>query len=92
MKVVYPNLVYGAIASSGVTYATVDDWQYYDIIRQAADPDCSQHLQRSIHVIDGILLHSPHLRRPLKALLGLAELEHDDDFASLLSVRIPNEI
>ncbi|KIJ27686.1 hypothetical protein M422DRAFT_71572 [Sphaerobolus stellatus SS14] len=35
MKVTYPNLVYGAIASSGVTHAAVNLWEYYDVIRNA---------------------------------------------------------
>ena len=57
-----------------------------DVIRRAADPGCSRRLQESITAIDHILLDVPRLRTPLKSLFGLADLEHDDDFADLLSV------
>ncbi|KAL5501476.1 MGSCP1 [Sanghuangporus vaninii] len=85
MRVLYPDLVFGAIASSGVTHAALELWEYMDVIRRAADPGCSRRLETSINVIDNILLNVPRLRRPLKALFGLAGLEHDDDFADVLS-------
>ncbi|KAI0670867.1 peptidase S28 [Trametes maxima] len=83
MKILYPELVFGAIASSGVTHASLENWEYMEIIRRAADPKCSHNLQTSIQIIDA-LLDIPITRKPLKALFGLAELEHDEDFASLL--------
>jgi len=102
MKILYPELVWGSIASSGmpisikctslincmpgVTHAAVENWQYMEIIRQAADPTCSSHLQNSINIIDGILL-TGLFKKQLKGLFGLADLEHDDDFASTISVR-----
>ena len=62
-----------------------------EIIRQAADFKCSQHLENSIQTIDAILLRgddpiSKALKRRLKGLFGLAGLEHDDDFAAMLEV------
>ncbi|KXN80843.1 putative serine protease EDA2 [Leucoagaricus sp. SymC.cos] len=84
MKILYPDLVYGAIASSGVTHAAVENWQYMEIIRKAADPKCSAHLENSVAVIDTILL-SGLFKKQLKGLFGLADLKHDDDFASLIS-------
>ncbi|KAI0365716.1 peptidase S28 [Pilatotrama ljubarskyi] len=83
MKVLYPDLVFGAIASSGVTHASIENWEYMEIIRRAADPRCSEHLQSSIEIIDA-LLDVPITRTPLKALFGLAQLRHDEDFVSLL--------
>ncbi|KAJ6611408.1 serine carboxypeptidase S28-domain-containing protein [Mycena sp. CBHHK59/15] len=83
MKILYPDLVYGAIASSGVTHASIVNWEYMEIIRTAADPKCSAHLENAIQTIDKILA-SGRLARPLKALFGLSELRHDDDFASVL--------
>ena len=53
-----------------------------EIIRNAAEPTCAQHLENSINTIDA-LLGTP-LRDPLKALFGLADLEHDEDFVSVL--------
>jgi len=58
-----------------------------DIIRKAADPECSKHIVNSIKTIDYILSNSAEfIKRRLKALFGLAELEHDADFASVLEV------
>ncbi|KAI0770214.1 peptidase S28 [Fomes fomentarius] len=83
MRVLYPELVFGAIASSGVTHAGLENWEYMEIIRRAADVKCSGNLQLSINIIDS-LLSNRITRTPLKALFGLAGLEHDEDFASLI--------
>ena len=56
-----------------------------DIIRRAADPQCSANLVDAVAFIDRVL-SAPPLRSALKALFGLRDLEHDDDFVSLLSV------
>ncbi|GBE84978.1 Probable extracellular serine [Sparassis crispa] len=83
MKILYPNLVYGAIASSGVTHASLENWEYMEIIRRAADPQCSLNLEQAIEAID-VILTVPLLKDALKSLFGLAGLEHDEDFVSLL--------
>lgn len=86
IRILYPDIVFGSIASSGVTHATLNNWEYQEIIRRAAEPACSKRLETAISAIDAILLDMPHLRKPLKGLFGLAELEHDEDFASLIEV------
>ncbi|KAF8827873.1 hypothetical protein HHX47_DHR4000693 [Lentinula edodes] len=83
MRVLYPDLVYGAIASSAVTHAAIINWEYMDIIRRYADPTCSLHLQKAIETIDTILDHRV-LSAPLKALFGVHGLKHDVDFVSLI--------
>ncbi|KAI0041435.1 peptidase S28 [Auriscalpium vulgare] len=83
MKILYPDIVFGAIASSAVTHAALINWEYMDVIRLAADPKCSANLVRSITVIDS-LLKVPRLRNPLKALFDLSGLENDQDFVSVL--------
>ncbi|OCH91247.1 peptidase S28 [Obba rivulosa] len=83
MKILYPNLVFGAIASSAVTHATLENWEYMDIIRRAANPECSHNLEIAIEAIDRTL-SIPVLGGHLKGLFGLAELEHDEDFVSLI--------
>ncbi|KAF8557400.1 peptidase S28 [Imleria badia] len=83
MKILHPELVFGAIASSGVTHAALSNWEYYEVIRKAADPECSAHLENAIATVD-ILLQFPFVKGVVKALFGLHELEHDDDFASVL--------
>ncbi|KAJ7275626.1 serine carboxypeptidase S28-domain-containing protein [Mycena rebaudengoi] len=72
--ILYPDLVYGFIASSG----------YYEIIRRAAPSSCSAQMEDAIRNIDGILSGGSH-SRSLKMLFGLADLQHDDDFVSLIS-------
>ncbi|KAG6371555.1 hypothetical protein JVT61DRAFT_9261 [Boletus reticuloceps] len=83
MKILYPDLVFGAIASSGVTHAVLSNWEYYEVIRKAADPACSAHLENAITTVD-TLLQFPVLKDVVKALFGLHELKHDDDFVSVL--------
>ncbi|KAF8625947.1 hypothetical protein AX17_006673 [Amanita inopinata Kibby_2008] len=83
MRVLYPELVYGAIASSAVTHAMLENWQYMEVIRSAADPKCSAQLESSIKTIDVLLSHS-HTTHMVKDLFGLRDLEHNEDFVSLL--------
>ncbi|KAH9958388.1 peptidase S28 [Lactifluus volemus] len=83
MRVLYPDLVFGAIASSAVTHAVLMNWEYMDVIRFASDPICSSNLVNSISMIDSLLKIGP-LRGRLKSLFGLSELESDKDFASVL--------
>ena len=85
MRVRYPDLVFGAIASSGVTYATVVDWQYYDIIRQFAPADCVQQIETTVNEVDD-LLENPRGVQPIKALFGLPNVTHNQDFVSVISV------
>ena len=120
MKVLYPELVFGAIASSGeycvrvttqanaqfghplnlnilaVTHAALENWEYMEIIRQAADPKCAAHLENTVRTIDSILLRgddavSKALKRHLKGLFGVADLEHDEDFVSLVEVSLESQ-
>lgn len=56
-----------------------------EIIRQAADPKCSSHLENSIKQVDFILDHKV-FSHPLKGLFGLSGLKHDVDFVSVLQV------
>ncbi|KAI0291929.1 peptidase S28 [Multifurca ochricompacta] len=83
MHILYPDLVFGAIASSAVTHAVLTNWEYMDVIRLAADPKCSSNLVNSITTIDSLLKIGP-VRRSLKNLFGLGELESDQDFVSVL--------
>lgn len=84
MRILYPELVFGAIASSAVTHASLLNWEYHEIIRNAADHTCSSNIQKSIAAVDNLLGY-PRFKQYLKGLFGLAELEHDEDFVSLLS-------
>ena len=89
MRVLYPDLVFGAISSSGVTHATLDDWRYFDIIRQYAPASCIAQVEKTIDEVDAFIT-SPkaETRHAIKAVFGLQNLTYDPDFASLLSVRV----
>lgn len=69
-----------------VTHAVLSNWEYYDVIRRAADPRCSAYIVNAIETID-ILLEDPNVKDSVKELFGLKNLKHDDDFASVLGVR-----
>ncbi|KAN0131018.1 peptidase S28 [Lactarius tabidus] len=84
MRVLYPDIVFGAIASSAVTHAVLTNWEYMDVIRLAADPKCSSNLVNSITTIDS-LLKIRTLRGQLKKLFGLGGLASDQDFVSVLT-------
>jgi hypothetical protein len=62
-----------------------------EIIRQAADPKCSSHLENAVQTIDSILMQEGKvvnvLKKHLKGLFGVADLEHDEDFVALIQVR-----
>ncbi|KAI0762442.1 peptidase S28 [Fomes fomentarius] len=85
MRVLYPDLVYGAISSSGVTHATVVDWRYFDIIRQYAPADCVAQVVTTIDEVDRLLLGTNETRDAIKKVFGLNGISYDPDFASLLS-------
>lgn len=44
----YPDVTFGAIASSAVTAAVVDYWKYFEAIRLHADQDCVNAIIESI--------------------------------------------
>lgn len=84
MKVKYPDIVFGAISSSGVTHATIPLWQYGDVVRTAT-PNCSGAVVKAIETVNQAL-DQPALNAELKELFGLSGLA-DDDFGSTLTVR-----
>ncbi|ORX39182.1 serine carboxypeptidase S28-domain-containing protein [Kockovaella imperatae] len=85
MRVQYPHLVWGAIASSGVTHAQVEYSEYFQPIQKYGPVDCISALSDAITAVDSILDIGGPAAHALKSLFGLAELSDDQDFASLLS-------
>jgi hypothetical protein len=101
MRVVYPDLIHGAIASSGVTAAIEDFPEYYYPISRGAQQDCAQAIQSSIAWIDAILAPEPwkgqhqpkrdeSKTKQLIGMFGLAGLKNPADFANLISVPLGN--
>ncbi|KAK1922604.1 serine carboxypeptidase S28-domain-containing protein [Papiliotrema laurentii] len=85
MRVEYPDLVWGAIASSAVTHAQVNFPEYHDPIQQYGPEDCISALQSAVKTID-TLLDLPHpVPSVLKGMFGLEHLKDDADFAEVIS-------
>lgn len=48
LRKLYPDTVFGAIASSAVTAAITDYWKYFEAIRLHADPECVHAIIESV--------------------------------------------
>ncbi len=56
LRILYPDVFWGAISSSGVTVAIHDYWQYFEAQRLYAPAKCVHRTQHLIHAADQILL------------------------------------
>lgn len=86
LRKLYPDVYWGAIASSGVTEAIYDYWQYYEAARLFAPGDCATTTQNLTNVIDNILIGkngTDYVQR-LKDVFGLGNVTRSDDFANSL--------
>ncbi len=90
LRKVYPDVYWGAIASSGVPEAIYDYWQYYEAHRLFAPKNCVAATQKLTHIVDNILIgkkDSAYVQR-LKTAFGLGNLTRSNDFANTLSFGI----
>ena len=84
----YPDIFWGAISSSGVTEAIYDYWQYWEPIRLYGPQDCVNVTQQFVQVIDGIIIDQKDnatLVAKLKNAFGLGNITYSNDFASTLA-------
>lgn len=84
LRATYPDVFFGAIASSAVTEAIVDYWQYWEPIRQYAPQDCI-HIVESVTEILDTSVSDDRAVTDFKSLFGLQDLSHFEDFANVLS-------
>jgi len=77
MRTKYPDLVFGAISSSGVTHAQVDFPQYFDAATKYGPKECIAGLQHSIAEIDSFL-DNESTNKQIKDLFGLGVLNNGD--------------
>ncbi|GAA5976385.1 hypothetical protein JCM11641_005997 [Rhodosporidiobolus odoratus] len=83
----FPDVWWGGIASSAVTTAIVDFWEYYDPIRLNAPTDCISRLTNHTTLIDSLLsLHNSFITNSLKSFFGLPNVTRDDDFVNALAI------
>ena len=71
----------------GVVEAIINDWEYFEVIRKAANSECMSRLETAVLQIDSIIADGKHVK-PLKALFGLQNITHDVDFVSTISASI----
>ena len=71
-------IILGAIASSGVTKAIYDYWEYYEPVREYGPPDCILATQQLTNIADNILLGNTTkgLIKELKTAFGLQDVEY----------------
>lgn len=87
LRVLYPDVYYGAISSSGVPEAIWDYWQYFEAAAVYGPPACVETTQKLTHVIDNILIGKAGTDyvAQLKAAFGLPNVTYDNDFASAIN-------
>lgn len=82
----FPDIWWGAIASSAVTTAVEDYWEYYLPIQLSAPPKCIDLLQNQTALIDSILgLGNSFVTSALKSYFGL-NITSDADFVNALTI------
>ena len=96
MRKTYPDLVFGAISSSGVVSAVNDFYEYFFPVARGADVACVQALQSSVHAMDKILAPDPkkgsqqsplsheHFAQ-LRGLFNLTHVNTTGEFGSMLT-------
>lgn len=86
LRVAYPDTFLGAIASSGVTVAIYDYWEYFEPIRMFAPPDCISATQTFISVLDGILMKGDNATvKAFKDIFGFGGVKVNQDFANIFT-------
>ena len=86
LRVVYPDTFWGAIASSGVTVAIYDYWEYFEPIRTTAPPDCVHATQTFIGILDSILTSNNTASvKQLKNAFGFGSVSNNQDFANIFT-------
>lgn len=76
LRAQYPDVYWGAIASSAVTEAIYDYWEYYEPIRIYGPPKCVSTTQKLVNVLDTVFKkNNTVLNQRAKALFGLEDLE-----------------
>ncbi|KAK4050979.1 hypothetical protein OIV83_003108 [Microbotryomycetes sp. JL201] len=83
----FPNTWWGAIASSAVTTAIEDYWEYYTPIIKYGPRDCVRLLESHSDVIDKLLsFNNSFITSTLKSLFGLENVTANADFVNALTI------
>jgi hypothetical protein len=91
LRVLYPDIFWGSISSSGVTEAKYDYWQYFNPIAEGAPSQCIDTQKKLVHVVDNLLMEKNRtLTKRVKSAYGLRNVTYDNDFVNVLSNGIVN--
>ncbi|GAA5864820.1 hypothetical protein JCM3774_004240 [Rhodotorula dairenensis] len=83
----FPDVFWGALASSAVTTAVADFHDYYTPIMQHGPAECISLLQNHTELIDSLLaLKTPFVTSRLKDAFGLGNITSDADFVNALAI------
>ncbi|RYO86118.1 hypothetical protein DL764_009056 [Monosporascus ibericus] len=86
LRVVYPDVFWGSISSSGVPAAIWDYWEYFEAARIFGPSACVETTQKVTDLVDQVLgSDDPGPIAQLKEVFGLGGLSHNTDFANVLS-------
>ncbi len=88
LRVKYPDVFWGSIASSGVTKAIYNYWEYFAPIAEYGPAFAMKTHRMFTQMIDNILIgksDNQTLRTELKTAFGLPNVTHDADFANQLA-------
>lgn len=82
MRYRYSDIVFAAIPSSAPVEMRYNFYQYFETIRRYGPEHCVHAIQAVILYVDHILFGAfSEPKRRLKAVFGVEDLKHDDDFA-----------
>ncbi|CAI6093388.1 unnamed protein product [Clonostachys chloroleuca] len=83
LRVLYPDVFFGAISSSGVVEAIWDYWEYFEGARLYAPEGCSDTTGKFVNIVDNILTKEENSKyiSSLKKVFGYTDATSNVDFA-----------
>ncbi|KAJ6261570.1 hypothetical protein Dda_4240 [Drechslerella dactyloides] len=86
LRVVYPEVYYGSLASSAVIWAGENFWEYNEPVRAYGDPVCIAILEETARRIDTYSASGGSVWQQFKELFGVKSLEDRDSASYIFNV------
>ena len=90
MRIAYPDIVWGSIASSAGIHCLVALPQYHETLQKHAPSDCVDAIHSAVREIDELLDKPEPTPTKLKSVFGLEALSDHGDFAA--AIELPLEL